>query len=84
MAKKSGGMSHRQSVRNKQHKGYSVCYVNLFHGDMCRLQHGTVVHNRFQAQAVLFAANSGCRKHERENGNYCCLGFHATPQCRPS
>jgi len=30
MHKKGGGKSHRQSVRNKQHKGFSVCYVNLY------------------------------------------------------
>ena len=33
MNKKGGDKSHRQSVRNKQHKGFSVCRVDLFLDD---------------------------------------------------
>ena len=69
--KKSGGKSHRQSVRNKQHKGYSVCYVNLVRGDPHRPHRGAVVHGGFRVQAVLLTAYSGGRQHEREHGNYC-------------
>jgi hypothetical protein len=32
--KKGGDKSHRQIVRNKQHKGFSVCYVDLFLDDV--------------------------------------------------
>jgi hypothetical protein len=31
--KKAVAKATAQSVRNKQHKGLSVCYVNLFDGD---------------------------------------------------
>jgi hypothetical protein len=31
-------------------------------------------------QPVLLAADSGSREHEREHGNYHCLGFHQVPQ----
>jgi hypothetical protein len=78
--KKSGGKSHRQSVRNKQHKGYLVCYVNLFRGATRLLQYNVNIRRRCSVQPILLAADSGSYEHEREHGNYHCLGIHKAPQ----
>lgn len=78
-AKKSGDKCHRQPVRNKQHKGFSVCYVNLVRGDTHLLRCRAVVHRRFRTQAVLLTAHSGGCQHECEYRNYCCFSFHIAP-----